>query len=57
MRTNDDTLVTVKVMVFFELAELEVMLNNTHDPIADFINSVTADIIAFSGMVWFGTVL
>ena len=34
-------------MIFFELADIETMLNQTHDPIADFINDVTADVIDF----------
>lgn len=48
VRTNDDALITVKCMVFFELVDIERMLDTTHDPIADFINSICADIIAFS---------
>ena len=43
VRTADDALLTVKLMVFFELADIETMLDQTHDPIADFINAVTAD--------------
>ena len=37
-------------MVFFELVNIEQMLDTTHDPIADFINSLTADVIAFSAI-------
>jgi hypothetical protein len=48
VRTADDALITVKLMLFFELAKLDRMLDTTHDPIADFINSVCADIIAFA---------
>ena len=40
MRTKDDALITVKQMVFFELRDIETMLNQTADPIADFIKSV-----------------
>merc|ERR1712217_315643 len=47
VRTKDDALVTVKVMIFFRLKDIEVMLRETHDPIADFINSVTSDVIEF----------
>jgi len=47
VRTADDALLTVKLMVFFELADVEIMLDQTHDPIADFINAVTADVIDF----------
>lgn len=48
VRTADDALLTVQVMIFFELADIERMLDQTHDPIADFLNAVTADIIDFA---------
>ena len=35
VRTRDDALITVKVMLFYELADVEVMLQNTADPIAE----------------------
>ncbi|GAA5496978.1 hypothetical protein Rhal01_03166 [Rubritalea halochordaticola] len=47
VRTTDEALITVKVMVFFELADINKMLDQTHDPIADFINALTADVVAF----------
>ena len=49
VRTSDDALLTVKLMIFFELADIETMLQQTHDPVADFINAVTADVIDFVG--------
>lgn len=49
VRTSDDALLTVKLMIFFELADIETMLDQTHDPIADFINAVTADVVDFVG--------
>lgn len=49
VRTADDALLCVKLMVFFELASLPTMLEETHDPIADFINGLTADVIDFAG--------
>ncbi len=49
VRTADDALLTIKLMIFFELADIETMLDQTHDPIADFINAVTADVIDFVG--------
>lgn len=49
VRTADEALITVQLMVFFELSDIEKMLPQTHDPIADFINAVTADIIRFAG--------
>lgn len=48
VRTADDALVTVKLMVFFELVEIERMLDQTHDPVGDFINAATADVIDFA---------
>ena len=48
VRTKDDALLTVKLMIFFEIKDIEKMLNSTVDPIGDFINSVTADVVAFA---------
>merc|ERR1712125_316312 len=48
VRTKDDALVTVKVMIFYRLKDIDTMLKETHDPIADFINSVTSDVIEFA---------
>jgi hypothetical protein len=48
VRTADDALLVVKLMIFFELIDIEVMLDQTHDPVADFINAVTADVIDFA---------
>lgn len=47
VRTSDDALILVKVMIFFEIVNLDFMLTQTHDPIADFINALTSDIIDF----------
>eukprot|EP00931_Biecheleriopsis_adriatica_P105690 TRINITY_DN80235_c0_g1_i1.p1 TRINITY_DN80235_c0_g1~~TRINITY_DN80235_c0_g1_i1.p1 ORF type:complete len:487 (+),score=102.24 TRINITY_DN80235_c0_g1_i1:62-1462(+) len=47
VRTKDDALVTVKVMIFYRLKDIDTMLRETHDPTADFINSVTSDVIEF----------
>ena len=47
VRTADDALLVVKLMIFFELADIEKMLDQTHDPVADFINAVSADVIDF----------
>merc|ERR1740138_2014817 len=47
VRTRDDALVTVKVMIFYCLKDIDTMLSETHDPTADFINSVTSDVIEF----------
>ena len=47
VRTADDASLTVKVMVFYSLTNLELMLNSTHDPIGDFINALLADLMNF----------
>merc|ERR1712139_108344 len=47
VRTKDDALVSVKVMIFYRLENIDVMLKETHDPTADFINSVSSDVIEF----------
>ncbi len=48
VRTADDALLVVQLMVFFELHDVQTMLDQTHDPIADFINALTADVIDFA---------
>ena len=47
VRTKDDTLLTVKLMIFFELKDINKMLDNTHDPMGDFINAAAADVVAY----------
>merc|ERR1711977_602669 len=47
VRTKDDALVSVKVMIFYYLKDIETMLQKTHDPIADFINAISSDAIEF----------
>ncbi len=49
VRTADDAVLTIKLMVFFELADIERMLETTHDPIGDFINAATSDAVDFVG--------
>ncbi|MEM1009372.1 MAG: hypothetical protein AAGJ35_10230, partial [Myxococcota bacterium] len=49
VRTADDVLLTIKLMVFFELADVEKMLDETHDPIGDFINAASSDVIDLVG--------
>lgn len=48
VRTADDALLKIKLMMFYELTDIEKMLNSTQDPIADFVNCLIADIIAFA---------
>ena len=55
VRTADEAFITAKLMVFFELSDIERMLQETHDPVADFINALTADVIRFAGACDFET--
>merc|ERR1719450_538504 len=57
VRTNDDTLITIKLMLFFELCDIEKMLDATPDPIGDFINAASSDVIAFCSAVSYETFL
>merc|ERR1740138_2038529 len=47
VRTRDDALVTIKVMIFYRLQDIDTMLRETHDPTADFINSLSSDVVEF----------
>jgi len=47
VRTQDEAIIDVRLMLFFELGDIEKMLEVTHDPIADFINALTADVMDF----------
>jgi hypothetical protein len=49
VRTADDAVLTVRLMVFFELTDIERMLETTHDPIGDFVNAATSDVVGFVG--------
>ena len=57
VRTNDDTLITIKLMLFFDLLDIEKMLDATPDPIGDFINAASSDVIAFCSAVSYETFL
>jgi len=46
-RTSDDALLIVNLLMFYELTDLERMLDRTHDPIADLENAATSDVVAF----------
>ncbi|KAI6651704.1 hypothetical protein LOD99_4952 [Oopsacas minuta] len=50
-RTKDDALIRIKLMIFYELREVNVMLKQTADPIADIINAVSSDTITFLAKV------
>jgi hypothetical protein len=49
VRTTDDAVLTVRLMIFFELVDIDKMLETTHDPIGDFVNAATSDIVQFTG--------
>lgn len=48
VRTADDAVLTIRLMLFFELIDLPKMLDSTHDPIGDFVNAATSDVVDFS---------
>jgi hypothetical protein len=49
VRTADDALLMVRLMIFFELVDIQLMLESTHDPIGDFVNAATSDVIDWVG--------
>ncbi len=49
VRTSDGAVLTLKLMIFFELRDIERMLDATHDPIGDFVNAATSDVVDFVG--------
>jgi hypothetical protein len=53
VRTSDDAMLTIKLMIFYELIDIGLMLDQTHDPVADFINAVSADVIDFASGLTF----
>jgi hypothetical protein len=49
VRTSDDAVLTIRLMIFFELLDIEKMLDTTHDPIGDFVNAASSDVVDFTG--------
>ncbi|MEO0814733.1 MAG: hypothetical protein AAFY60_17860, partial [Myxococcota bacterium] len=49
VRTSDGAVLTLKLMIFFELVDIERMLDATHDPIGDFVNAASSDVVEFVG--------
>ena len=47
VRTADDALLTVRLMIFYKLTDITAMMDATNDPMADIINSVSSDVISF----------
>ena len=53
VRTADDAVLIIRLMIFFELLDIEKMLETTHDPIGDFVNAATSDVVEFTGKLSF----
>jgi hypothetical protein len=49
VRTADNALLTIRLMIFFELIDINRMMDETHDPIGDFINAAASDVVDFTG--------
>jgi len=47
VRTADDALLTVRLMIFYKCDDVGRMMDATNDPIADIINAVSSDVISF----------
>jgi hypothetical protein len=48
VRTSDDAHLTVHLMLFYELNNIETMLDSTNDLLGDFINAAAADVMTFA---------
>lgn len=48
VRTSDDAILSIKLMLFYHCTDIHKMLDTTQDPIGEFLNSVCADIITFA---------
>lgn len=57
VRTTDDALLSIHLMVFYELCDIEAMLDGTNDPIGDFINATSADVISFGAKNTYSSLL
>jgi hypothetical protein len=55
VRTSDDAVLTIRLMIFFELVDVTTMLDTTHDPIGDMVNATTSDVVEFTGKHDFGS--
>lgn len=54
-RTNDDALLTIRLMIFYRIADVERLLDATNDPIAELINALSSDVIEFAAAGSFET--
>jgi len=57
VRTTDDALLRVDLMIFYELQSIEMMLDSTNDMIGDFINAASADVMTFASKLTYETFL
>jgi hypothetical protein len=48
VRTADDAVITVRLMIFFHLQDIAKLLATSHDPIGDFVNAATSDVVEFA---------
>lgn len=48
VRTADDAVITVRLMIFFHLVDIDQLLASSHDPIGDFVNAATSDVVDFA---------
>eukprot|EP01127_Copromyxa_protea_P015539 TRINITY_DN4480_c0_g1_i2.p1 TRINITY_DN4480_c0_g1~~TRINITY_DN4480_c0_g1_i2.p1 ORF type:complete len:454 (+),score=68.01 TRINITY_DN4480_c0_g1_i2:195-1556(+) len=53
VRTRDDATLSIQLMVFYNLDDIHKMLDSSHDPIGDFLNAVSSDVIDFVGALTF----
>jgi hypothetical protein len=47
VRTADDAVLTIRLMIFFELKDITTLLEASHDPIGDFVNAASSDVVEF----------
>lgn len=47
VRTSDDAKLTIHLMIFYSLEHIEQMMDASNDPIGDFINAASADVMVF----------
>jgi len=47
VRTADDALLDLNLMVFFQLVEVPTMLDSTQDPITDITNAIASDVVLY----------
>jgi hypothetical protein len=57
VRTADNALINIKLMIFYQLIDVDKMLRQTDDPILDMKNSIRSDVIAFCSQNNFDTLL